>query len=297
MREIKSLGLALLLVTMIGFSGCDSSNSNDDSKKHVVAPVDPNPGNDTSGTSDTADNGSEEENDGAHEEESDEVIEKVETPIRPEYTSFPIENGAHALTNNGKYLVYGTIDGLMYTLDVDTGKSTYLFDLNDYIPGLLIGGLAYVGDNQYYYGAAHDASIRYLNIVSGEEETIATDIFPDGIDFYNNTIYSVTDDRDDRLTLIDTSGHTLNSIHTGINDFVAIAHSEKYLYILSEDSDIYQVDPETGSSHMVVDNSGFEEGDSFGGVEGLDILDHHLYMTNVNDSTIYRVEIDVRAFE
>jgi outer membrane protein assembly factor BamB len=235
--------------------------------------------------------------DGDQNETIEEEIEKVDTPIRPEYTSFPIENGAHALTNNGRYLVYGTINGLIYSLDVETGNSEFLFDLNDDIPNILIGGLAYIGDNEYYYGAAHNSTIRQLNIVTGASHILADSIFPDGIDYFNGYIYSVTNNMDDRLTVFDTDGNIVTRISTGIEDFVAITHSDRYLYILSEEGDIYQVDPDTGDSHMVVNNTEFEGGDSFGGVEGLDLLDHHLYMTNVNDSTIYRVEIDVRAFE
>jgi len=290
----RVIRLAVVLFVIVGLTGCDTS-SNESGNRIVHTPVQPKPD-----TNQTVDNNDSSENNDTiivEEEEVEEEIEKVETPIRPEYSSFPIEAGAHALTNNGRYLVYGTVDGLLYSLDVETGGSEFLYDLNDNIPGLLIGGLAYIGDNQYFYGAAHKAEINRLDITTGESQTITTDIFPDGIDLYNGMIYSVTDDRDDRITVIEMDGNVVNRLSTGIDDFVAIAHSDKYLYVLSEDGDIYQVNPDTGASHMVVDNTGFEEGDSFGGVEGLDILDHHLYMTNVNDSTIYRVNIDVRAFE
>ena len=292
MKHLRVLGLAVLMIAMLGLSGCDTNNNDKVNNAASVPPAETEAGNDTNVTVISADKSF---NRGSAEEEVE--IEKVEVPIEPEYSSFPIEASAHALTNNGQFLVYGTVDGLMYSLDVETGTSTFLYDLNENIPNLLIGGLAYIGNNQYFYGAAHNSSIRRLDITTGESQLIAQDIFPDGIDLFNGKIYSVTDDRDETLTIFDMDGNKLGTLSTGIDDFVAIAHSENYLYILSEDSDIYQVDPDTGASHMVVDNSGFEEGDSFGGVEGLDILDHHLYMTNVNDSTIYRVEVDVRAFE
>lgn len=292
MKHIREIGLAIALFAVMGLTGCDTG-SNDGDSKVINAPIEANP--DTNQTVDN--NSSDENNETVVEEEEEEEIEKVDVPVSPEYSSFPIEAGAHALTNNGRYLVYGTVGGLLYSLDVETGNSEFLYDLNDNIPGLLIGGLAYIEENQYYYGAAHKSTINHLDIDTGESVTIANNIFPDGIDLYNGMIYSITTDRSDVLTVFNMDGSKRGAMPTDVEDMVAIAHSENYLYILSEDSDIYQVDPETGESHMVVDNSGFEEGDSFGGVEGLDILDHYLYMTNVNDSTIYRVEIDIRAFE
>ena len=72
---------------------------------------------------------------------------------------------------------------------------------------------------------------------------------------------------------------------------------DKYLYILSEDGNIYQTNSETGDSRLIIDNGLFEAGDSFGGVEAIDILDHTIYLSNVNDSTVYRLNIDIRTFE
>jgi hypothetical protein len=134
MRNFKLIGLAAVLIAVLGLTGCDSSNSNDNRRESPVQPQpNPNPGEDTNETvGDDDQNGT--VDDGDQNETVEEEIEKVDTPIRPEYTSFPIENGAHALTNNGRYLVYGTINGLIYSLDVETGNSEFLFDLNDDIP-------------------------------------------------------------------------------------------------------------------------------------------------------------------
>lgn len=233
---------------------------------------------------------------GNHNHNND-VKKITDLPMKPTYTSYILEDAAHALTNNGKDLVYGTVNGLIYSFNIRTEESTFLYDLNNNIPDLLIGGLAYIEGNQFFYGAAHKAEINRLDISTGISQTITTQIFPDGIDLYKDKIYSVTNNRDNRITVIDLNGNVLDRLSTSVDDFVAIAHTENYLYILSEDGDIYQVNPNTGESHMVVDNSGFQEGDSFGGVEGLDIFDHHFYMTNVDDSKLYRVEVDVRAFE
>ena len=224
-------------------------------------------------------------------------IKPVKMPVIPTYTKFPVEAGAHALTNNGDMVVYGAITGLMYSLNIETGKSTFIYDLNKFIPDILIGGLAYIGGSRYYYSGAHKGTINYLDTATGTSRKIVSGIFPDGIELYNNKIYSITDDGYGVLTIYSTSGNKLGTLSTGIDDIVAIAHTDRYLYILSEDGDVYQTDPETGNTRLAVNNSGFTEGDSFGGLEGIDIFKNHIYMTNVDDSTIYRVDLDIRSIE
>ncbi len=295
MGHFKLIGLAVVLIAVLGLSGCDSSNSNDDSIRNRPIVTPPND------TQPPEDNNTVPEDDNItipdEPQEPEEVIEPVDIPVHPDYSIYPVENGAHALTNNGSELVYGAIDGIIYSLDVETGSSEYLYDLNTDIPNILIGGLAHVEGTQYLYGAAHNSTIRHLDVETGESYILTDGVFPDGIDIFSGMIYSITDNGSDVLTVFNMDGSKRGTISTGVNDMVAIAHSERYLYILAENSDVYQVDPNTGDSRLVVDNYGFEEGDSFGGVEGLDILDNHMYMTNVNDNSIYRIEVDVRAFE
>ena len=295
MKHLKILGIAVVLLTLMGLSGCDSSNSNDDSIRNRPIVTPPND------TQPPEDNNTVPEDDNItipdEPHEPEEVIDSVDIPVRPDYSIYPAENGAHALTNNGSELVYGSIDGIIYSLNVETGSSEYLYDLNTDIPNILIGGLAHVEGTQYLYGAAHNSTIRHLDIETGESYILTDSVFPDGIDIFSGMIYSITDNGSDVLTVFNMDGSKRGTISTGVNDMVAIAHSERYLYILAENSDVYQVDPNTGDSRLVVDNYGFEEGDSFGGVEGLDILDNYMYMTNVNDNSIYRIEVDVRALE
>ncbi len=227
-----------------------------------------------------------------------EPFKHVKMPYIPKsYTKFPAKAGAHALTNNGEELVYGAITGLMYGLDIKTGKSTFIYDLNRFIPDILIGGLVYTGGSRYYYSGAHKGTINYLDTATDTSREIVSGIFPDGIELYNNKIYSITNDRYGVLTIYDTDGNELGTLSTGIDDIVAIAHTDKYLYILSEDGDVYQVNPRTGNSRLAINNSGFTEGDSFGGLEGIDIFKNYIYMTNVDDSTIYRVDLDIRSIE
>ena len=257
MKHLKIFGFAVLLSAAMVFSGCGNNNHNDE-------------------------------------------VEKItDLPVKPTYTIFPLEAAAHALTNDGKNLVYGTIFGSMYSLNLQTGESTFMYDLNVFVPEILIGGLAYIEGSKYYYSAAHASTINRLDISTGTSEVIATKIFPDGIDFFHNKVYSVTMDRSEVLAVYDPNGVKLGTLSTGIDDMVAIAHSNKFLYILSEDGDVYQTDPDTGTSRLIIDNGGgeFEEGDSFGGVEGIDVLNNYIYMSNVGDDSVYRIDIDVRAFE
>jgi outer membrane protein assembly factor BamB len=297
MKHLKLLGWAIVVFAMMGLSGCDSSNSNDDtpSRPTINPPVNPQPPENNTTIPD--DNNTTVPDENTTEEPQEPEIEPVDIPVHPEYSVFPVENGAHALTNNGKELVYGSIDGIIYSLDIETGESKYLYDLNADIPNILIGGLAHVEGAVYLYGAAHNSTIRELNIETGESQVLTDGVFPDGIDVFSGMIYSITNNNSDVLTVFNMDGSKRGTISTQVNDMVAIAHSERYLYVLAENSDVYQVDPNTGESRLVVDNYGFEEGDSFGGVEGLDIMDHYIYMTNVNDNSIYRIDVDVRALE
>ena len=52
------------------------------------------------------------------------------------YTKLPLEASSNAITNNGTNLIYGTTQGQLYSLDINTKKSTFLIDLNERISGL-----------------------------------------------------------------------------------------------------------------------------------------------------------------
>ena len=236
MGHFKLIGLAVVLIAVLGLSGCDSSNSNDDSIRNRPIVTPPND------TQPPEDNNTVPEDDNItipdEPQEPEEVIDPVDIPVHPDYSIYPVENGAHALTNNGSELVYGAIDGIIYSLDVETGSSEYLYDLNTDIPNILIGGLAHVEGTQYLYGAAHNSTIRHLDVETGESYILTDGVFPDGIDIFSGMIYSITDNGSDVLTVFNVDGSKRGTISTGVNDMVAIAHSERYLYILAENSDV-----------------------------------------------------------
>jgi outer membrane protein assembly factor BamB len=201
------------------------------------------------------------------------------------------------MANDGKRIIYGTVDGLLYAMDPVTGASKKLYDIG-YGTNLLIGGLSHIGDGQYYYSSVRENVINRLDTKTGEKVAIAKIKLADGLDLFNGKIYSVTYNKSDLLTIFDMNGTELYTLSTGIDDMVGIAHSDKYLYILSEDCNVYQTDAKTGKSRLVIrTDENFERRDSFGGAEAIDIFENHIYLSNVDDSSICRSGIDIRSFE
>ena len=221
----------------------------------------------------------------------------TKTPAISKFSHIPIKSPAHALTNNENVLIYGTVDGFIYALDPVTGVSMKLHDVGSGT-NMLIGGLSHIGNGRYIYSNVRESIIGRVDINSGKTKKLASIKLADGLDIYNNKIYSVTYNMSDLLTVFDMNGKKLCTLSTGIGDMVAIAHSDKYLYILSEDCNIYQTDPVTGKSRLIIKtDDNFEKRDSFGGAEGIDIFDNHIYLSNVDDSSICRSDLDIRSFE
>ncbi len=316
MKNLKSLGFAALLIAVIGLSGCDTGSSattitsvpqNPVASEEPIASENPetsesNVSTEEDATPETNTTSETNETPDANETSEDNAVpENDKAPEDQEqsaYTTFTIEEAAHAMTNNGRDLIYGTIDGLLYSLNPDTGVSTFLYDVNPFNDDLLIGGLSYIGDNQFFYSPVRDNTVNRLNIATDEAEVIADIKFADGLDVYHNKIYTVTYNKSGMLTVLDMDGAKLYTLETDIDDMVGVAHSDRYLYILSESGNIYQVDSETGRSQLIIENEDlFETGESFGGVEAIDVLNNHIYLSNVNDSTVYRINQDVRTFE
>ncbi len=310
MKYLRLLKMAALLITVIGLSGCDtgggtstvtSAPQNQTASKEPIASGNSeisesnasaeepaaSENSETSDTNETSDDNAASEND-----------ETAEDYGQAAYTTFVIEESAHAMTNNGSELIYATIDGLLYSLNPATGVSTFLYDVNPFNDDLLIGGLSYIGNNQFFYSPVRDNTVNRLNISTDEAEVIADIKFADGLDVYNNKIYTVTYNKSGMLTVMDMDGTKLYTLETDIDDMVGVAHSDIYLYILSESGNIYQVNSENGRSQLIIENEDlFETSESFGGVEAIDILNNHIFLSNVNDSTVYRINQDVRTFE
>ena len=160
MKNLKSLGFAALLIAVIGLSGCDTGSSattitsvpqNPVASEEPIASENPetsesNVSTEEDATPETNTTSETNETPDANETSEDNAVpENDKAPEDQEqsaYTTFTIEEAAHAMTNNGRELIYGTIDGLLYSLNPDTGVSTFLYDVNPFNDDLLIGGLS-----------------------------------------------------------------------------------------------------------------------------------------------------------
>jgi len=312
MEYLRSLKMVVLFAAIIGLSGCDTGGrttvtsapqapQNQAGSEEPIASGNSEISESNASAGEPATSENSETSNTDETSENNEAPENEETPIEYEdsaYSTFTLEAPAHAMTNNGSELIYATIDGLLYSLNPATGVSTFLYDVNPFNDDLLIGGLSYIGNNQFFYSPVRDNTVNRLNIATDEAAVIADIKFADGLDVYNNKIYTVTYNKSGMLTVLDLDGTELYTLETDIDDMVGVAHSDRYLYILSESGDIYQVDSENGRSQRIIENQDlFETSESFGGVEAIDILDSHIYLSNVNDSTVYRINQDIRTFE
>ena len=221
MKYLGSLKMVVLLATIIGLSGCDTGSTTTvtSAPQNQVSSEEPI----ASGNSGISESNASTEEPVASENtdetsENNEAPENEETPIEYEdsaYSTFLLEAPAHAMTNNGSELIYATIDGLLYSLNPATGVSTFLYDVNPFNDNLLIGGLSYIGNNQFFYSPVRDNTVNRLNIATDEAAVIADIKFADGLDVYNNKIYTVTYNKSGMLTVLDLDGtelYTLESI-------------------------------------------------------------------------------------
>ena len=161
MRYPRSLKLAVLVATMIGLSGCDNGSTTTVTSAPQDTAVSEEPiASDNSGVSGgntgTNESATSENSEASNTDESsdhNEASQNEEAPIEygdSTYSTFTIEESAHAMTNNGSELIYATVDGLLYSLNPATGESTFLYDVNPFNDNLLIGGLSYIGNNQFF---------------------------------------------------------------------------------------------------------------------------------------------------
>ncbi len=209
------------------------------------------------------------------------------------YKKYPLVNKSTALTNDGKDLVYGTKKGELYKLNLNTKKSSKILNINEQA-----SGLAYISSNSYFYSNTNLDRIYKLTISSNTKENISSTSFPDGLAYYNNRIYSVTNDRSGILTIFNTNGDIYDTLDTGIDDICGLAHSKKYLYILGEDGSIYQTNPKTGTSNKIFTNSNlFDKDSGYNGLEAITVLNNYIYVSYINDSSIYKINLDLSKYE
>ena len=218
------------------------------------------------------------------------VSKKVEDA---EYKQIPIESASAGLTNNGTELIYGTESGQIYSLNISTKESTFLSSVNE-----MINGLVYRDRDNYYYTSVQSQALYALDIANQTRNKMATVPFPDGLDKFQNKLYHVTNDASGVLTVRNLDDNKVSTLNTHLDDMVGVSHTEKFLYVLSEDGHIYQIDSNTGASVKIFDNTNlFTKGNNNLGLEAITILNKKVYVSYIDDSSIYLIDIDLSLYE
>ena len=213
------------------------------------------------------------------------------------YKTYLLKNKSNGLSNNGKDLIYGTLDGKIYKLKLDSKNSTQISDVSEEI-----SGLAFVNNNSYFYSSLESDTIKKLTLESNSTEEISSLTHPDGIDFFNNKIYTVTSypensDKSSILTILNAEGTKDKTLDTGI-DIVGISHTNKYLYLLSETGSIYQTNPTTGESNKIFINKNlFDSTSGYNGLEAITVLNNYIYLSYVQNHSIYKINLDLASYE
>lgn len=211
------------------------------------------------------------------------------------YKKYPIEISSGGLTNDGTHLIYGGMDGNIYKYNLSSGNSNVLAYTNN---DSWIGGLTYVNKTTYYFSKVFKGTINKINISTGEISLFSNTNFPDGLDLFNNKIYAVTNDSSGILTTFDLNGKKLGTLSTNISDITGITHTSKYLYILSENGNIFQVNPNTGESNKIFTNENlFTRGNNNQGLEAITILNNYIYISYIDDVSLYRIDINLKDYE
>lgn len=224
---------------------------------------------------------------------------KLATPLDIDlYQKVAIEEPSAGMDNNGSDILYATQTGQLYRLDFKEAVSTPIATLTD---SNLVNGLAYFEKDIYYYSYTL-ADVGYFMERVDLNTTIVDSLeatrFPDGLDIYNKKLYSVTQDVSGVLTIFDLNGTQEGTIDTAIDDIVGIAHTQYFLYILSEDGDIYQTNPTTGQSKRIFNNDNlFEKGNNSNGLEAITVLDNYIYISYINDAHIYKIDVNLTQYE
>lgn len=216
------------------------------------------------------------------------------------YYRYILEDKSMSVSNDGVDIIYITQFGKMYSLNITTEESTYIKD----IPrrdASYINGLAYINSSLYYFseveGSENDGAIyKSRNNIINKISSIP---FPDGLDMVDNKLYSVTKDESGDITTLDKNGNKLSILKTGINDLVGISHSDKFLYVLAEDGSIYQVDKVSGKSLKIFTNDNLFSNTDNGiyGVEAITILNNRIYISYINDNSLYLIDINIKDYE
>lgn len=74
---------------------------------------------------------------------------------------------------------------------------------------------------------------------------------------------------------------------------MGVVSKDTYLYILGEDGDIYQYNTITGESVKFFNNTEFTGSGNYG-LEGITILGDYLYVSYINDGSLYKIDMPLK---
>lgn len=210
-------------------------------------------------------------------------------------TSYTISPNAYGLASDGNYLYFGTYGGEIYKYDIETNTDTLLTDFD-----LKVNGLAYAGEpNKFYFSSTSTDEIYLLDVNSGSFSYEGWTSFPDGVAYLEGKVFAVNADSSGILKVYDTDSGLIDNIDTGIHDICGLTSSNSYIYALAENNDIYKVDPQTGTSELILSNEIFAESTGSNGLEGITVHQDafYVYYNSSSANGIYKLNVKVSSFE
>jgi len=206
------------------------------------------------------------------------------------YEKYNISIVSNALANDAESIILGDRYGQIYKYLINTKKIIKLFNVNYYINSIeLVNDIIYIG-------SMTENSINKYTYPEGEFiETIENIFFPDGLGAKNSILYSVSNDKDGILKLIDIKSQKRYYLNTTVPDPVGIANYNNKLYILDESGDIYKYDFDNTNVSKIFTNTKFNttSNENATGLEGITILNDKIWVSFINDGNLYKLNLDL----
>ena len=204
------------------------------------------------------------------------------------YEKIELDYSSLGLTTYNNFVISADkLNGDVYFYNVNTGEN-----IKKFTTGYKVSGLVYL-NNFIYVSSTYNDKVSKYDMEGTFVEDIYSFNFPDGMGTYNNLLYVVQNDEDSELAIINPDTKVkVGTIETGVADIVGVVGKNDYLYILGEDGDIYKINPMTGESIKFFNNSQFT-GEGNYGLEGITIVDNYIWVTYVNDGSLYKINIPI----
>ncbi|MEA2018250.1 MAG: hypothetical protein U9N59_07365 [Campylobacterota bacterium] len=205
------------------------------------------------------------------------------------YSKIELDYSSLALsTYDNKIVSSDKNTGKVYLYDTSTQENTEIFDV-----GYKVNGITYL-NNYFYISSTSIDKVKKYDTEGNFIEDVKSFYFPDGIGTYNNLLYVVQNDDDENLAIVNPDTKSIiGTVKTGVPDIVGVVSQDTYLYILGENGDIYQYNTITGESIKFFNNTKFTGSGNYG-LEGITILGDYIYVTYVNDGSLYKIDIPLK---